>query len=202
MVTPLPPGARCPTSPFTNTYPFAFSHSHPFPTIGNPHRCPQVFSTLQPTAPRSPPQIEALLVPPRVRTFLRLTYPPPPSAATSLTKLKRFAPSWCPQGPLASCRPTGPAATPKLECVKSLDALHSVLPREAKDCLYVSNRDIHVLSTPPHLSVLISSLSPTLFDELPHWHLNSTQVTVGQRLLSLLHHCHLWLKLLVHKIFL
>ena len=95
VVASLLPEALLPTPPSAKI-PSAFSPSSSSPDVGTPHALPQVSLSLQPTAPRSPPQIATLLVPLRDRNFTRRTDLPPPSVATYLYYPTLVAPSWCP----------------------------------------------------------------------------------------------------------
>ena len=92
--------------------PTVVSPSCPSPAGGNPRGTPPAFWTLPPTTSRSKPQI---VTPPAMipnKTLLTLTDLPPPSVVAFLTGPRLSATYWYSDGPPASCRSTGLAATP------------------------------------------------------------------------------------------
>ena len=78
-----------------------------------------------------------------------------------------------------------------LKHLYSLNALRLVLPYEAEVRLQSLVRNIHIPSPPPHMIVLVTSLRTLMFDEPPCCHVHSSQVTVEQRLHSLLNQSHI-----------
>ena len=86
-----------------------------------------------------------------------------------------------------------------LEHPRALYALRFVFPHETEIrlCTLSCNHDVPPL--PPHLCILVAMSCPMMLYETPHWHINTVQVTAGQRILPLLYHCHPQTELSIHE---
>ena len=89
-----------------------------------------------------------------------------------------------------------------LEHFYYLSELHIVLPCEAEGHLQSLVRNIHIPSPPPHMSVIVTSCRPLVFDEPPRWHVHYTQVTAGSGSSPLLSHQHLGPKVALNEVLL
>ena len=125
----------------------------------------------------------------------------PPASETSLAVPKLVSPSVYYVAPPASNCPS--------DIVPALNTWRHITPQNTLPCRSwlgwrsspCTFRYLCVSYPLPHLYIPITPFCLAMFDDLPHLHVHSKYVAMGQRFPSLLDHHYLWPKMSEHKMF-